>query len=81
MSRLIPLVLLLAILCYLGGYAVARAGGWVAHTSNHRHWIPEKRSPEHHVVACVGFGNDSLDFFFKPLRALEERYHEAVNPR
>lgn len=70
LGRLV-LVLDLAIVGYLGAYAAVRASRMIVHTSNYRHWHPEKRSPEHHVGHDAG----ALSSFFKPLRVLEEKYH------
>lgn len=66
---------------YLGGYVLVRARHIIVHTSNYRHWHPEKRSPEHHVGSdfCVIPSERAVNCFFKPLRVLEEKYHNAVN--
>lgn len=77
----ITLVLGLLVLAYLGGYALARATHGIVHTSNYRHWHPEKRSPEHRVGSDlhVRLSCRALNLLFAPLRLLEEEYHNAVN--
>lgn len=77
----ILLVLGLLVLAYLGGYILARATHGIVHTSNYRHWHPEKRSPEHFVGSDfhVRLSCRALNLLYKPLRLLEEKYHNAAN--
>ena len=60
---------------YCSGYLAVRSLHLITHSSNYRHWIVEKRSPEHYV------GSDSgvINVFFKPLRLLEQSYHNRTN--
>ncbi|HOW66704.1 MAG TPA: hypothetical protein P5186_24935 [Candidatus Paceibacterota bacterium] len=66
------------VLAYVGAYLHLRASHRIMNYSNSHHWVAEKRSPGHHVVAA----RDSDAFacvVFQPLMLVERGYHQIVD--
>ncbi len=63
-------------LIYVGSYLSLRANHQIRHYSNSRHWVAEKREPEHYVEPD---SNKAPYAVFRPLMRLERAYHRVVD--
>ncbi len=63
-------------LFYVWPYLILRANHRIRHYSNSRHWVAEKREPEHYVVAEP---DQTAYAIFQPLMRLECAYHRVVD--
>ena len=62
-------------LVYVGSYLILRANHRIRHYSNSRHWVAEKREPEHNFVVT----DKAACAVFQPLIRLEIAYHSTVD--
>ncbi len=62
-------------LIYVGSYLFLRATHRIRHISNSRHWVAEKREPEHRFEG----GEQAAFAIFQPLVRLEGTCHRAVD--
>ena len=62
-------------LIYVGSYLILRANHRIRHYSNSRHWVTEKREPEHYFEVP----DKAAYAVFRPLVRLESAYHSAVD--
>ncbi|MEK6258798.1 MAG: hypothetical protein AABP62_09260 [Planctomycetota bacterium] len=62
-------------LIYIGSYLILRATHRIRHYSNSRHWVAEKREPEHYFEIT----DKAAYAVFQPLVRLESAYHSTVD--
>ena len=62
-------------LIYAGSYLFLRATHRIMHNSNSRHWVAEKREPEHYFEIT----DKAAYAVFQPLVRLESTCHRAVD--